>query len=228
MNQGDMIEGLTRLVVNLHIFDASDSSAGGGMARRLRYAFGGPDDGLGKVAKACGTTPEIVMAWESGTITPTTPEALRWLTYLQSSRQRLPARVVVAQKQREEAARDLAQWRAAAPTVLEVDVSGLTQEQRDQLAQRIRRPGVRPGGAPRPELDKVQAELASAVMAGGQVRVDVGAVRQPWRELFANVLKSAAARYPSGMGMELVLAAWEEITWPGGKPAAGAARARPL
>jgi hypothetical protein len=55
----------------------------GGLAAVLRRAAHGEGrDGLSRVAKACGTSPSVVEAWEDGAAMPTTQEALAWLAYL--------------------------------------------------------------------------------------------------------------------------------------------------
>jgi len=74
MNQSEAISTLTTLVVHLYRRD--------GLARRLRATAFGSTDSMGKLAKMCGTTPEVVAAWETGSLEPTTTEAMRWLTVL--------------------------------------------------------------------------------------------------------------------------------------------------
>lgn len=82
--QADDIARLTGILVADHV--------AGGKAARLRARawpqnFFGPDrgsapDGLGHLAKACGTAPETVAAWETGQAVPTTGQALSWLSEL--------------------------------------------------------------------------------------------------------------------------------------------------
>lgn len=75
MAQSDQIEQLTRVLVAQAVSD--------GAAQRARYrAFGMGDSGLGILAKACGTTAEVVACWERGTARPTVTQALAWLTCL--------------------------------------------------------------------------------------------------------------------------------------------------
>jgi hypothetical protein len=57
----------------------------GQRAATLRRAvYGDTPDGLSRVAKACGTSPSVVQAWEDGAATPTTQEGLAWLAHLYS------------------------------------------------------------------------------------------------------------------------------------------------
>ena len=58
----------------------------GGLAEQLRMAaYGLTGDAIGKVAKACGVSPSVIRAWETGAATPTTQEGLAWLTLLYAS-----------------------------------------------------------------------------------------------------------------------------------------------
>jgi len=74
MNQSEQIAALTSLVVKLHRQH--------GEAARLRLAAFGSTDSVSPLAKLCGTTPEVVRAWETGALEPTTTQALQWLTTL--------------------------------------------------------------------------------------------------------------------------------------------------
>jgi transcriptional regulator with XRE-family HTH domain len=51
----------------------------GGLAERMRQSRG---LSASEVGKACGTSPEVIGAWERGLAMPTTGEALAWLSVL--------------------------------------------------------------------------------------------------------------------------------------------------
>jgi hypothetical protein len=68
MALSDDVERLAAIVVKMHQRD--------GTAARLRIASGRP---ASAIAKLCGATPEQVFAWESGTLQPSTQQALAWL-----------------------------------------------------------------------------------------------------------------------------------------------------
>lgn len=74
MNQSEQIAALTQLVVWMHIKN--------GEAQALRRKAFGSVDSIGKLAKLCGTTAEIVTAWETGKLRPTPTQAIAWLTAL--------------------------------------------------------------------------------------------------------------------------------------------------
>ena len=50
-----------------------------GRAALLRQASGHP---ASYIAKLCGSTPEMVYGWETGTLQPSTQQALAWLDAL--------------------------------------------------------------------------------------------------------------------------------------------------
>lgn len=83
MNQSDQIEALTRLLVHLHRRVPQARPA------NLRQRF--DPQSPSKVAKLCGTTAETVLAWENGTLEPTTNQAIAWLTALYTADRRQAA-----------------------------------------------------------------------------------------------------------------------------------------
>jgi hypothetical protein len=83
MAQAEDIAGLTRAVWRLYLEPVAGLAGTGTMSRlaRMRYQRFGVD-GLGKVAKLCGVTPELVAAWERGTVAPSTGQFLALLRVL--------------------------------------------------------------------------------------------------------------------------------------------------
>lgn len=77
----DDVERLTAVMVRQH--------QRGGLAAQIRRES---QLEASEIAKACGTSPDVVRAWEDGRAQPTTHEALAWL-HLMYSQQRTPAQL---------------------------------------------------------------------------------------------------------------------------------------
>ena len=75
-NLSEQVEALVAILVRQH--------QDGGRAEGLRLQAFGMDGraSLGKVAKLVGASPEAVRAWEIGSLSPATNQALRWLSVL--------------------------------------------------------------------------------------------------------------------------------------------------
>ncbi len=72
MALSDDIEKITAILVQMH----RDQPKSQMEVQRLGK-FG--SNSIGKIAKLCGATPDLVTAWEYGTVRPTTQQSLAWL-----------------------------------------------------------------------------------------------------------------------------------------------------
>jgi len=80
----------------------------GGTAERLRQTAGVSASQIGKL---CGATADMVYAWERGTLSPSTQQALAWLTALHQAAPNpltLAAKSQEAERERQEAERERA------------------------------------------------------------------------------------------------------------------------
>jgi hypothetical protein len=76
MALGDDIERITRILVEMH------REQGRRSMEQQRMRFG--DNSPSKIGKQCGAAGDLVQAWESGTVKPTTQQALAWLGVIYS------------------------------------------------------------------------------------------------------------------------------------------------
>jgi len=233
-NQSDLIESIAGILWRQH-------TGRDGLAEKLRRAW--HRDDRGRVAKACGVSPEMLTAWERGLVRPTTQQTLAWLSYLYDS---APVHDPEgdAARRREEAREASEKWHAdrrkqaasAGPSAFTVDLGRLPAEDRQAVAGQLRDMARRSQGAPGMRSDVYEpfvTALAEAAAADQPTAVDVGELLADDRKQMHQVLDAAAGRaVQSGLpaaadGMRLLSAAWERFTYgPDGEPAAQRARRR--
>jgi DNA-binding transcriptional regulator YiaG len=76
MALSDDVERITAILVAMH------REQGKRQMEIQRFKFGA--NSIGKIAKLCGASGDLVVAWEDGRVRPTTTQALTWLSVLYS------------------------------------------------------------------------------------------------------------------------------------------------
>lgn len=225
MNQSDQIESIAGILWRLH-------AGPDGAAVRLRRSAHGGDPG--RVAKACGIPPQMLTAWERGTVRPTTQQTLTWLSFLyDSSPVRDPAQQ--AERAREEAHLEAEERRAArrkraasaGPGTFTVDLGRLPATDRAATAGQLVDTAKRSSSSVLhfEVYAPVVTALAEAATLGEPAAVDVGELDVDDRKELGRVLAATADRAarngnPGAVdGMRLLSAAWEKFTYgPDGEP----------